>query len=115
MRTIANALILLALSSQVLANSVLGGREVLLDNEAVEVVRLTYPPGSESGMHSHRYPHRVAYVVRGGRLEMIPGDSDEPRQFIEVADGQAIYLPAQTHNVRNVGDTEVVIIETEIK
>jgi mannose-6-phosphate isomerase-like protein (cupin superfamily) len=46
---------------------------------------------------------------------MVPGDSDEPRQSLEVADGQAIYLPAATHNVRNVGDTEIVIIETEIK
>ena len=115
MRTIANAFILLALSSPCHADAALGSREVLLDNDAVEVVRLTYPPGSESGMHTHRYPNRVAYVVRGGRLEMVPGDSDEPRQSIEVADGQAIYLPAQTHNVRNVGDTEVVIIETELK
>jgi mannose-6-phosphate isomerase-like protein (cupin superfamily) len=88
---------------------------VLLDNLAVEVVRLTYPAGTESGMHTHEHPNRVAYVVSGGALEMIPGDPEQPRQRLEVTDGQAIYLPATTHNVRNVGQTEVVLIETEIK
>jgi mannose-6-phosphate isomerase-like protein (cupin superfamily) len=115
MKTTATVFILITFSSPCLADAELGTREVLLDNEAVEVVRLTYPAGSESGMHTHRYPNRVAYVVQGGKLEMVPGDSDEPRQSLEVADGQAIYLPAATHNVRNVGDTEIVIIETEIK
>ena len=57
----------------------------------------------------------VAYVVTGGELEMVPGDPEQPRQRLEVTDGQAIYLPATTHNVRNVGETDVVIIETEIK
>ena len=116
MKNTATAFVLLiALSSPCLANAGSGTREVLLDNEAVEVVRLTYPAGSESGMHSHRHPNRVAYVVAGGTLEMVPGDTDQPTQSVEVADGQAIYLPAQTHNVRNVGDTDIVIIEIEIK
>ena len=92
-----------------------GSREVLLDNAAVQVVRLTYPPGSESGMHGHDYPYRVIYVVQGGVLEMIPGDSTKPVQTVEVATGQAVYAPAMTHNVRNAGDSVVVLIETEIK
>ena len=108
-------ILLIALASSCLADEGAASREVLLDNEAVEVVRLTYPVGGESGMHTHRYPNRVAYVVRGGTLEMVPADIDKPRQSVEVADGQTIYLPAQTHNVRNVGDTEIVIIEIEIK
>lgn len=115
MKTTATLFILIACSSPCLADPVLGTREVVLDNDAVEVVRLTYPAGSESGMHTHQYPNRVAYVVQGGTLEMIPGDGDKPRQSLEVADGQAIYLPATTHNVRNVGETEIVIVETELK
>ena len=115
MKTIAAAAILSALSVPCLADTTLGSREVLLDNAAVEVVRLTYPAGSESGMHSHDYPHRVAYVVRGGTLQSVPADPDQPTQIIELADGQAVYLPAATHNIRNVGQTEIVIIETELK
>jgi mannose-6-phosphate isomerase-like protein (cupin superfamily) len=97
------------------ANATQGAREVLLDNSEVQVVRLTYPPGSESGMHGHEYPNRVIYVVRGGVLEMIPGNGAKPMQTVEVTDGQVAYVPAMTHNVRNVGDSEVVLIETEIK
>lgn len=90
-------------------------REVLIDNPTVEVVRLKYPAGSESGMHSHAYPHRVAYVVQGGVLELVPADSEVPSRSLEVKEGQAIFLPAAKHNVRNIGETEIIIIETEIK
>lgn len=115
MKRIPITLTLIAWSSACIGNDHLGTREVLLDNPAVEVVRLTYPAGTESGMHTHEHPNRVAYVVSGGLLEMVPADPEKPRQKLEVMNGQAIYLPAATHNVRNVGPTEVVIIETEIK
>ena len=115
MKRIVVIFLLIAGSPASFADAHSGTREVLLDNAAVEVVRLTYPAGSESGMHTHEYPYRVAYVVTGGELEMVPGAPEQPRQRLEVTDGQAIYLPATTHNVRNVGETDVVIIETEIK
>lgn len=115
MRNILAILVLIAASPAGTADATPGTREVLLDNTAVEVVRLTYPAGTESGMHTHEHPNRVAYVVSGGILEMLPGNPEQPGQRIEVTDGQAIWLPAATHNVRNVGQTEVVIIETEIK
>ena len=115
MKSILTAVILLALNSLALADVKPGTREVLLDNATVEVVRLTYPPGTESGMHTHEHPYRAAYVVKGGKLELVPADSRQPSQVLEIADGQAMFLPAATHNVRNIGPTEVVIIETEIK
>ena len=115
MKTVAITCVLLTLSLPGFADAPPALREVLLDNDAVEVVRMTYPVGSESGMHTHHYPNRVAYVISGGALETIPGDPEKPRQVVQVAGGQAIFLPAATHNVRNAGDTEVVIVETEIK
>jgi mannose-6-phosphate isomerase-like protein (cupin superfamily) len=115
MKAILASLILTAVSLTCLAAAPEAIREVLLDNEAVEVVRLTYPVGSESGMHTHVHPNRVAYVVSGGILEMVPEDRSQATQSVEVADGQAIYLPAATHNIRNIGETEVVIIEVELK
>jgi mannose-6-phosphate isomerase-like protein (cupin superfamily) len=115
MKRIVTSLVLMACSPACITDDSSETREVLLDNAAVEVVRLTYPAGSESGMHTHVYPNRVAYVVTGGKLEMVPGDPEQPRQRLKVTAGQAIYLPATTHNVKNVGETEVVIIETEIK
>ena len=44
-------LFIFSISSQ--ASEKIGKREVLLDNSDVEVVRLTYPVGTESGMHTH--------------------------------------------------------------
>lgn len=105
----------LTFSSVCFADGKQGTREVLLDNEAIEVVRLTYPVGSESGMHTHKHPNRVVYFVKGGKLELIPENKLEQRKIIDVPDGKTLYLPATTHNVKNIGNTEIVIVETEIK
>ena len=102
-------------SIQSFAQADIGTREVILDNESVQVVRLTYPVGTESGMHTHEFPHRAVYFVKGGRLSLIANDEAKTERIIEVKEGQALFLPATTHNVRNVGQTEIVIIETELK
>jgi len=106
---------LLGFSTTSLADSKGGKREVLLDNADVEVVRLTYPVGTESGMHTHIHPNRVVYFVKGGILELVPNDQNQKSKVINVSDGKTLYLPTTTHNVKNIGDTEIVIIETEIK
>lgn len=97
------------------AGDKLGKREVLLDNSSVEFVRLTYPVGTESGMHTHVHPNRVVFFAKGGKLELVPEDKSQQTKVLNVADGKTLYLPATTHNVRNIGNTEVVILETEIK
>jgi len=115
MKTLCCFALLLALSSTVSAEPKLGTREVLLDNDTVQVIRLTYPAGTESGMHAHEFPNRVVYFVKGGHLELAPADEKAEPDVLIVGDGQAIYLPAVTHNVKNIGKDEIVIIEVEIK
>ena len=90
-------------------------REIVLENEQVQVVRLTYPIGTESGMHTHTFTHRVVYFVKGGELSLIPQDTNKASKTLIATDGQTLFLPATTHNVRNIGKTEVVIVETELK
>jgi len=107
--------LLLTLSSPVFADPVLGTREVLLENDDVQVVRLTYPPGTESGMHSHQFPHRVVYFVKGGNLQLVPADPQAEPDVFMVGDGEAVYLPAVEHNVKNIGESEIVILEVEVK
>jgi len=97
------------------AVEVQGKKEILLDNSDVEVVRLTYPAGTESGVHTHKHPNRVVYFVKGGKLALIPKDKKQQTKIINVSDGKTLFLPATTHNVKNIGDTEIVIVETEIK
>jgi quercetin dioxygenase-like cupin family protein len=115
MKSIIYTILLMAISSHGLANPKPTTSEVLLDNEAVQVIRLTYPAGTESGMHTHEFPNRVVYVVRGGTLELVPADGQGKSQVLRIADGEAVYMPAVTHNVKNIGDEEIIIIETEIK
>lgn len=90
-------------------------KEILLDNADVEVIRATYPAGSESGVHTHVYANRVVYFVKGGVLAITPEDTSKPDRIITVKDGQTLYMPGGTHNVKNIGDTEIIIVETEIK
>ena len=114
-RHLATSIFLTFLASQSVADIKLGTREVLLENETVEVVRLTYPVGSESGMHTHIHPNRAVYFVKGGKIELIPFDEQKPGSVIDAPDGKVLFVQATTHNVRNIGDTEVILIETEIK
>jgi mannose-6-phosphate isomerase-like protein (cupin superfamily) len=107
--------VLLTISSAVFAGPVQGTREVLLENDDVQVVRLTYPPGTESGMHTHQYPHRVVYFVKGGNLQLVPADPQAETEAFIVDDGEAVYMPAVEHNVKNIGETELVILEVELK
>ncbi len=112
------ALITYGLSTVSLAQVTLGKKEILLVNERVEMVRLTYPPGSESGMHSHQSPNRTVYFVKGGTLALVPdlgSQSEAKSKVITVNDGDFLYLPATTHNVKNIGATTIIIIENEIK
>lgn len=109
------SLLLLLFANHSVAEVTFGKREVLLDNSDVEVVRLTYPIGTESGMHTHVHPNRVVFFVKGGKLELTPEGKQQKPQIIQVPDGKTLYFPAGTHNVRNIGQTEVIIVETEIK
>ena len=95
------------------ASLIKGTRELLLDNERVQMVRLVYPVGSESGMHTHAYTARTAYFVTGGKLEVRTENGES--KTMNVAAGDAFYLPAATHNLVNLGSTEIVIIEQELK
>ncbi len=120
-----NALIIMfstVFSSQAYAENLLresktntAKREIVLENEQVQVVRLTYPVGTESGMHTHSFAHRVVYFVKGGSLSLIPQDPTKASKTLIATDGQTLFLPATTHNVRNIGNTEIVIVETELK
>ena len=108
-------LLFLSISLPASADPLLATREQLLNNDKVEVVRATYAPGAESGMHTHAYPTRVAYFVKGGTLALTSEDETQPPKILTVDDGKVLYLPGATHNVKNVGASEVILVETELK
>lgn len=88
-------------------------KNVLLDDEHVEVVRLVYPVGASSGVHSHAYPARTVYVLQGGEIEIEAEDGQ--LKSLSLAEGTVFKMPAATHNIRNVGATDVQLLEQELK
>ena len=83
----------------------------LLDNARDRVLQVTLKPGTEVATHSH--PERTAYVVSGGTLRVIAADGTA--KDITLGAGQVIYLPSETHGVKNVGRSTLQLVETELK
>ncbi len=87
-------------------------RRVLLDDQRWLAVENTYPPGSESPLHTHRWP-RTVYVLEGGTIELVGADGVARR--IVAAPGQLMARPPETHLVRNPGTTTIRVLETAAK
>jgi quercetin dioxygenase-like cupin family protein len=83
----------------------------LEENERVRVLEVTFKPGQKIGAHAH--PDHVAYVLEGGKLKITAGKA-KPMEM-ELAAGQAVFLPAQVHSAQNTGKTQVRAIVVELK
>jgi quercetin dioxygenase-like cupin family protein len=84
---------------------------VLLENASVRVLKIGYPVGSKSVMHSHPdaivvplVSSKVQFTLPDGKTQ----DNDLPAE-------SAMYTPAATHNPANVGKTSVDAILVEFK
>lgn len=86
--------------------------KIVLENEAVRMVEVSYQPGGSSEEHTHDFP-RAVYVIAGGTVELV--DQDGNARQLTVRAGDALWRPAETHTVKNVGPTRVTLVETEIK
>ena len=86
--------------------------EVLLENEAVKVMKVTFAPGQEDNMHDH-YPF-TGYLINGGKAQVTMPDGkvnerEFPSGFI-AHNGNGI-----RHKVKNIGSNEINIILIEHK
>lgn len=86
-------------------------KKILLDNEKVRIMELSFPPGAATAWHSH--PDHSVYAITGGRIQIT--DKGKPAATIDVKGGTAMFLPAVTHMAKNVGTTTLKLIVTEIK
>lgn len=107
---------LLLLSTQVFAQDPVkiaskNYKNVLLENDNVRVLQFEMAPNDVIPWHAH--PNHVIYALSGGRIEIT--DKDKPANTIDVKAGDAIFIPAVTHMAKNVGNTMIKLIITEIK
>ena len=120
MKTI-NALIavLVALSALTTANTLFGQDptkvapqfyKMKLDEKGVRVLEVSLAPGDKIPTHSH--PDHVGYALTAGTLT-ITETGKEP-QKIDLKVGDAMFLPAQTHQGENTGKTTLKLVVVEL-
>ena len=86
--------------------------KVLLENEDIKILEVTFAPGQSDNMHEH-YPATV-YIVEGGKAEVTLPDGtvneiNPPSDFI-------VHNPKNAkHQVKNIGDNTMKIILFERK
>ena len=85
--------------------------KITLENERVKVVSIVFKPGDGTTIHSH--PDNVTYIMTGGQMEYT--DKGKKPQVIDYKDGETIWMPAVTHIVKNVGNTNIKMLVVELK
>ncbi len=84
--------------------------KLLNENDKVRVLEVVFKPGDVAKMHHH--PDHVVYALNGGKLSFLSGGKT---QEMEIKEGSVIFLEAQDHEAKNVGNTTVDLIVMELK
>lgn len=85
--------------------------KVLLDNDQVRVLDVHLPAGGHSPMHAH--PAYIIYALSGGKARFTAPDGKTAD--MEMAVGQTVWRAAESHAVDNTGDTEIHVLNVELK
>jgi beta-alanine degradation protein BauB len=115
MKTLRIALVLsafpLAASAQDVAKVDPAHYKVLVDNASVRVLKIDFPAGAKSPMHSHP----DAILVALGDAKATFTFPDGKTQDVELKKETGLYTPAFTHAPANTGTTPVDAILVEFK
>ena len=80
------------------------------DTMGIRVLEVNYKPGDSSAIHSH--PDNALYVIDGGKAEFT--EKDGSKQTVEMKSGMTMIGGAETHSVKNVGNTTMKAILVEV-
>ncbi|GAA3543568.1 hypothetical protein AFL01nite_29860 [Aeromicrobium flavum] len=83
---------------------------VILENEKVRVLEYTDAPGDETTPHEH--PDSVMYTLSSFKRRLMSGDLE---MEVELDAGTVLWLPAQQHHAKNIGETATHVIFVELK
>ncbi|MBI2965538.1 MAG: hypothetical protein HYY34_04960 [Chloroflexi bacterium] len=88
-----------------------GNYRTLLENDQVRVLGMTLRPGERDNLHSH--PDETVYFVRGSKVKIHLGDGQVAEA--DIPDGHVMWHEAWTHQVENVGQSELYAVIVESK
>ncbi len=81
-----------------------------MENNRVRVFDVTFNVGDKAVMHHH--PDHVVYVFKGGKLKIT---SQGKTDILDLKDGDAIFLNAQSHEAENIGQSTIELVVVELK
>jgi len=84
--------------------------KLVMENERVRVLDLFLRPGDKAVMHYHH--DHVVYVLNGGTARLM---SSGKTDVMDMKNGQAIFLNAQSHDAENTGKTDLHLLVVELK
>ena len=82
---------------------------VLLENEHVRVLEMNLRTGEKDEVHSH--PNETVYFIAGGKAKIHLPDGAVVEA--ELPDGHVMWNEAWTHQVENVGSSDIRAIIVE--
>ncbi len=85
--------------------------KVLLENENVRILEMTLKKGEKDEVHSH--PSESVYFVNGSKLRISLPDGNSMEA--EIPDGHVMWNEAWTHQVENIGSSDLKAIIVESK
>jgi quercetin dioxygenase-like cupin family protein len=81
-----------------------------MENDRVRVFDVTFHPGDKALMHRH--PDHVVYVLEGGKMKLTSAGKTD---VLDLVDGDAIFLNAQSHEAENIGQSTLELLVVELK
>jgi beta-alanine degradation protein BauB len=82
----------------------------LYENDKVRFLQVTFKPGEVAKMHHH--PDHVVYALAGGKMSLTSGGKT---QEMEIKAGTVLFLNSQDHAAKNIGNTTLDLLVTELK
>jgi beta-alanine degradation protein BauB len=82
----------------------------VMENDRVRVLEVMFKPGDKAMMHQH--PDHVVHVLKGGKASL---KSSGKKDILELQKGKTLFLEAQSHEVENIGKTDIDLLVIELK
>ena len=85
---------------------------VLESNDRVVITEWRFAPGAETGWHTHEMDYVIVYRTAAKHVVETP----DMKLELDIPEGRSYFRKAGLeHNVINAGDSEVVLVETQIR
>ncbi len=84
--------------------------KLVKDSLNMRIVMVDYKPGDVSALHSH--PDLAMYVSSPSKVEFT--EKDGTKRVMTLDKGTVVVIPADTHSVKNIGNTHAKVVLVEV-